>query len=135
MTLATMPELAAEYYVCVSPDDVDNTLQQVRRDTEGWVDLKGSFEEAFSRYCWRFPDRAALEAGLAHVMCLRLSLTHVEQAALYLGHVKMVQGGWSQHPILRTWTSSSARFHGDLPMRVVSGNGEVWKCEARLFAS
>ena len=56
MTLATMPELAAEYYVCVAPDDVDNTLQQVRRGTEGWVALKGSFEEAFSRYCWRFPD-------------------------------------------------------------------------------
>ena len=75
-TTTTMPVLAGEFYLCLHEDEIAQATQHVRRGTQGWGALKGSVEEAFSRYCWRHPDRAALEAALAHVRCLRLSLTH-----------------------------------------------------------
>ena len=126
-TVVPMNAQAAFYFLVVKRQDVDET--HVRVTNQGWIPLKGDAEEAFSRYCWGHADRAAFEAGLGDLRCLRFSLTHAGQSAVYLGHFKLNEKGWSKHPISYTWTSSVARFHGDLPLRIQALDQELWSFE------
>ena len=123
------PRVAAIYYLVVNEkEDVDATTQHVRVPEQGWVALKGSVEEAVSRYAWGQADRVVFEAKLQDLRCYRFTLTHFGQSAVYLGHFKLEQSGWKQHPIALTWTSASARYRGDLPKHVQAFNQDLAHC-------
>ena len=121
-----MREDAAHYYLLVDPRK-DLSVEEVLAGPEGWVALHGSRDEALERYCWRVSDRTIFVASLRELRMLEFTLTHAGQSAVYLGFFKLEQKGWEQHAILRTWTSTRARYPGDLPMQLMCGNTFLWK--------
>ena len=117
--MVCLGQYAAYYFLVVNPKvDVDFDQGHVRPSAQGWVSLKGSVEYAFYRYCWGKTNRVEFEASLRDVVCLRFTLTHAGQSAVYLGHFNLEQRGWSRQPTGRIWKSAVARYRGDMPMRV-----------------
>ena len=50
-------------------------------------------------------------------------------SAQHLGDLRMELKEWRQEPIRATWTSGGARYPGDLPVRIMGGNEELWRTE------
>ena len=129
LSVIAWPDAAATYYVVYRPEDLDGASGVLLLGGQTWWALKGSVEGAIRRHAWRC-GREAFEEELGGLRCLRCTLTHAGVSAYYLGYLRIELRDWRQDPIRGTWSSSGARFVGDLPVRVAVQGDELWRTEA-----
>ena len=122
------PGSGATYYVVYRPEDLDGASGCLRLGDQAWRALKGSLEGAVRRHAWRC-SRDGFQQEVSQLRCFRCTLTHSGMSAWHLGYLRMELKEWRQDPIRATWTSGGARYPGDLPVRIMGGNEELWRTE------